>query len=315
MIRELWWQAHRPKDLSTYIFQNDDHQARFEQYIEDKSIPNLLLHGIRGSGKTTLAHILINSIVPEDYRNTNVLYLNGSTEGNIDTMRNKIRNHISKIPFGHGSMNIVFIDEADGLSNAAQAALRSLMEEHDSTSRFIFTCNYINKLTHELRSRFTEYKFTKLNKESLLEACVGILVAEGVELDDDSTEVLMSLVDMYSTDFRKLINALESSTIDGKLTAGVLTDNALEINLELLELLNKGDWIRARELVAESLPEDEFIEIYRFLYHYLHEIDKFKDDSRWKKGMIIISDYMYRHALHPDAEINLTGCMIRLGEL
>jgi len=314
MVQPLWWQKYRPQSISSFIFQNDYHKQIISKYLDEKTFPHLLFYGVRGSGKTTLANILINELIEEDDRDSDVLYLNGSSEGNIDTMRSMVKSHIGKMPMG--DMNIVFVDEADGLSPAAQNSLRGLMEKYDSKARFIFTCNYVNKLTPELRSRFTEFKFNKVKKSKMLETAASILLEEGVSLEEDEEmEVLKTYVDMFSSDLRKLINTLEASTIDKKLVQGSLQDDTLQYSLELLELLNKNDWLKARELIASNISEDELIEVYRFLYNYLDEIGKFKDELKWKKGIIIISDYMYRHAFHPDNEINFAGCLIKLSEV
>lgn len=312
MVQPLWWQKYRPNTLDKFIFQNDTHRDTFNRYLRDKSIPHLLLYGAKGTGKTTLAGIIISELVGENI--TDILRINGSSDGTIDNMRTMVLNHINKVPMG--SVNIVFIDEADGLSSSSQNALRGLMEEYDDHARFIFTCNYVNKLTPELRSRFTEFKFNPLKKDDVLDSVVEMLLAEGVDLStEEDLEALESYATAFSSDFRKLINALESSVVDGKLTYDTEVDNLLEYNLELIDLLGANNWIQARELIAGNVSGDELLEVYRFLYTYLSEIPKFKNEMKWKKGILTISDYMYRHAVHPDSEINFAGCIIKLSEI
>lgn len=314
MVQPLWWQKYRPESIDNFIFQDKQQKNIIEKYIEENSFPHLLFYGVRGSGKTTLAHILINNLIDENEKDSDVLYINGSSEGNIDTMRNRVKNHISKMPMG--SMNLVFVDEADGLSPTAQNSLRGLMESYDSHARFLFTCNYVNKLTPELRSRFTEFKFNKLKKSKLFETATEILLKEGVKLEaDEEIETLKTYIETFSSDLRKLINALEASTINGKLSSGNIHDDTLQYSIELLDLLEKNDWLSARELIAANVSEDDIIEVYRFLYSYLDEISKFKDTKKWKKGIVIISDYMYRHSFHADSEINFAGCIIKLSEV
>lgn len=315
MVQPLWWQKYRPESLDGFIFQSDHQKQVISKYIESKNIPHLLLFGVKGSGKTTLARILINELVGEEYREADILTINGSSDGKIENMRNMVKSHISKLPMGE--LNIVFIDEADGLSLSAQNSLRGLMEEYDESSRFIFTCNYVNKLTPELRSRFTEFKFSRLKSSEMLETAASILVSEGVSLETkEEFELLKTYVEMFPTDLRKLINALEASVVDGKLIQGNLQDETLQYSIELLELLQENNWLKARELIAANVSEDELIEVYRFLYTYLDEIPKFKDSEiKWKKGIVIISDYMYRHAFHPDNEINFSSCLIKLSEV
>lgn len=313
-LKDLWWKKYRPKTLDTFIFQNNSHKKVIKNFIKDKSFPSLLFWGLRGSGKTTLAYILINEIIPEEYQSSDVLILNGSDNNGIEVMRNAVKSHISSLPLGE--FKLVLVDEADGLSKDAQAMLRGLMEKYDHNSRFIFTCNYVKKLTFELRSRFDEFKFTRLSTKDFIKYGAEILINEGVELDtDEEYDLLKNYAELFANDLRKFVTNLESSTIDGKLIPGRIQDNALEYGTELVELLDKNDWIAARELVAENIPEEDLPEIYTFLYSYLHEIEKFKDQKKWNKGIVIISDYMYRHSTHIDAEINFAGCMIKLSEV
>lgn len=313
-LKELWWKKYRPTTLDTFIFQNKSHKQIIEKFIEEKSFPSLLFWGVRGTGKTTLAQILINEIIPAEFHGADVLRLNGSSRRGIDVMRQEVSSHISSLPLG--DFKVVFIDEADGLSSDAQAMLRGLMEEYDHNARFIFTCNYVKKLTLELRSRFDEFKFARLSTKDFIKYGAEILINEGVSLEEEEEyELLKSYAELFNSDLRKFVTNLQTSTIEGKLIAGRIEDTALEHGMELLELLNKNDWISARELIAENIPEEDLPEIYRFLYTYLSEIEKFKNDSKWNRGIVIISDYMYRHSMHLDAEINFAGCMIKLSEV
>lgn len=313
-LKELWWKKYRPQDLGSYIFQNSTHKKVIKKFIEDKSFPSLLFWGLRGSGKTTLAYILINEIIPDEYRGCDVLILNGSSSRGINVMRQEVTSHISTLPMGE--FKVVFIDEADGLSADAQAMLRGLMEEYDHNARFIFTCNYVKKLTPELRSRFDEFKFSKLSTKDFIKYGAEILINEGVDLEtDEEYELLKTYADLFKNDLRKFVTNLQTSVVDGKLIPGRIHDNAMEYGVELLELLKNNDWHSARELVSENLSEEDYPELYRFLYSYLDEIEKFKIKEKWNRGIVIISDYLYRHSVHVDAEINFAGCMIKLSEV
>lgn len=313
-LKELWWQKYRPKTLDTYIFQNEAQEKVVRKFIEEGSFPSLLFWGLRGSGKTTLAKILINSTIPEEYHGHDVLQINGSSRRGIDVMRNEVKAHISSMPMGE--FKVVFVDEADGLSADAQAILRGLMEEYDHNARFIFTCNYVKKLSLELRSRFDEYKFSRLSTKDFIKYGAEILLNEGVSLDTkEERETLKSYAELFKNDLRKFVTSLQTSAMDGKLIPGRIEDDVMEYGIALLELLNKNDWIGAREMIAENLPEEDLPEVYQFLYSYLHEIEKFKDIKKWNKGIVIISDYLYRHSMHLDAEINFAGCMIKLSEV
>lgn len=315
MPKSLWWVKHRPKNLDTFIFQNDDQKRQIEKYINNKSIPHLLFYGMKGSGKTTLARILINELVPKEYQSSDVLEINGSTDGKIDNIRSTILNHVSSVPMG--DVKIVFVDEAEGLSKEAQNALRGVLEKYIDNARVIFTANYINQLTPELRSRFTEFKYTKLKSIDIMEYCIGILDEEGVDIEnDENLDVLKQISKLYSNDLRKLISALEDAKDGDTLNISSLEDDTLQDKLQILDLLNKDNWIQAREVAASNFPDEELEEVYRFMYDYLEEIEKFSNDvNKWKKGIITISDYMYRHAIHPDQEINFASCLIKLSEI
>ena len=315
MPKSLWWTKYRPDTLENFIFQSKEQERIIKKYIQERDFPHQLFYGAKGSGKTTLAYILINSLVEEENRTSDVLIINGSLDGKIDEIRNTLINHVTSVPMG--DRKIVFIDEADGLSPNAQNSLRGILEKYESNARVIFTANYINKLTPELRSRFVEHKFSNLNSIKILEYCIDILDNEGVDIENqDNIDALKTLAKAYSHDFRKLITALQDSVDGDKIHAESADDGTIGIKLQLLDLLSKDNWIKARELVAENFPDEELVEVYRFLYDYLDEIEKFANDkNKWKKGIITISDYMYRHAIHPDQEVNCASCLIKLSEV
>lgn len=315
MPKNLWWTKYRPDTLENFIFQSDDQERKIKKYISNKDIPHLLLYGVKGSGKTTLAHILINHLVEDEHRSSDVLIINGSLDGKIDGMRSTLINHVSSVPMG--DRKIVFIDEADGLSPSAQNSLRGILEKYESNARVIFTANYINKLTPELRSRFSEHKFSKLKSSKILEYCINILDEEGVDIENkENIEALKMLSKIYSHDFRQLITALQDAADGDKIYPEAADDGTLSDKLEIVELIEKDNWIKARELVAENFSDEELVDVYRFLYDYLDEISKFSEDkNKWKRGIVVISDYMYRHAVHPDQEVNFASFLIKLSEI
>jgi len=314
MAKKLWWQKYRPKTIDDFIFSDESLKKVIRKYIDEKNIPHLLFYGPRGTGKTTLAHILINSIVDEDHISSDVLYINGSKDGGIDQIRTQITSHISTVPMGE--LKIVFVDEADGLSSSAQDSLRGVLEKYDGHARVIFTCNYQNRLTPELRSRFKQIRFSPPDKESIMLYCAKILTKEGVDLEDDENlQAFSSIMEEYAGDLRQIVITLENSVYDGKIHNITIDDASLEAKMDIFDKISQDNWMEARRIAAENFTDDELIEVYRFLYDYLKDIPKFEDSERFKKGVVIISDHMFRHALHPDQEINFASCLIRLSEV
>lgn len=315
MPKQIWWAKHRPDTLDNFIFQNEDHERLLKKYVEEKSFPHLMFYGAKGTGKTTLARILINEIVPVDCRKSDVLEINGSIKGSIDTIRKTIISHITSVPMGE--VKIVFVDEAEKLSETAQKALKGTLETYADNARVIFTTNHINKFDPQLRDRFKEFKFNKLKKIDIMGYCIGVLDEEGIDIENnENVEALKKIVDLHPTSLRQVIVDLQDAAEGDKLVETNIEDETLAYKVDILDLINEDNWIKARQVAAENFFDDELIEVYRFLYDYIEEIEKFsKKDQKWKKGIIVLSDYMYRHAIHPDQEINFASCLIKLSEI
>ena len=314
MPKQLWWQKHRPSTVDNFIFQSDEQERFIRKCVEEKSIPHLLLHGPKGSGKTTLAQIIINALVEPENISSDVLKINGSKDGKIDNIRKQLINHVTRVPMG--DVQLVFVDEADGLSSSAQDSLRGILEEYDADARVIFTCNYVQRLTPELRSRFTQMKFTPPDKDEIVPYCVGILDVEGIDPSKkENLKAFKEIIDGYTGDLRQLVITLENSAYGDSLNVSSIEDGNMDIKLSIFDSVAEDNWIQARRIAAENFRDEELIEVYRFLYEYLEDMEKFKDPKDFKKGIIIISDYMYRHAVHPDQEINFASCLVKLSEV
>lgn len=311
MLQKLWAVKYRPSTLEGYIFQDDNMKSIVTKFIQEKSIPNLMFKGHRGTGKTTLAYILKDALGVDD---SDFLKLNASTDNSVDTVRYKITSFVNTM--ASGDFKLVLFDEGDRFSEAAQDALRGLTEDEHITqnARFILTCNNDKRVSPNLRSRFQEFSFTKMDKELMLEKAATILSQEKIKVS--SIELLEQYVNMSYPDLRKLIVMLEQNSRDGKLQEPVNSDTSMEYKLEILDHLNRGEWEKIRAVVCANVESsEEYVEVYRFLYDYLHEVDKFKDVKKWKQAIIIIADHLYKNDKVADVEINLAACVIRLTEL
>jgi len=187
-MKELWVEKYRPKTVDGYVFRDDHQRRQINTWIKEKSIPHLLFSGSAGIGKTTLAKMLINEIGIEDY---DVLEINASRENSVDVIRDKITNFVQMIPFG--PFKVVLLDEADYLTLNAQAILRGLMETYASTSRFILTCNYPNKVIPALHSRCQGFHVEKTDQTEYTARVATILVEENIEFDLDTLDLYVKV--------------------------------------------------------------------------------------------------------------------------
>ena len=310
MLQKLWAVKYRPSSLDGYIFQDETQKSIIEKFIQEQSIPNLMFKGHRGTGKTTLAYILKNALQIED---CDFLKLNASSDNSVDTIRYKITSFVNTM--ATGPFKLVLFDEGDRFSEAAQDALRGLTEDEHITqnARFILTCNNDKRVSVNLRSRFQEFSFTKMDKEMMLEKAAEILTAEKIKVP--SIELLEQYINLAHPDFRKLIVLLEQNSREGRLQEPVETDSSMEYKVEMMEHLEKGDWEKARSVVCANVEGEEWIDVYKFLYSFIHEVGKFTDNKKWKQAIIIIADHLYKNALCADSEINFAACIIKLTEI
>jgi replication factor C small subunit len=305
-----WEIKYRPLKLEDYVFQDKKQEEIIKKIIKEKNIPHLLLQGHRGTGKTSLAFLIKNELNIEDF---DFLKLNASDENSVDIMRTKIKNFVSTAVFGDSGFKIVFLDEADYLTDASQAILRNMMEEYAESVRFILTCNKPHKIIPELKSRCLEIVFKSLDKETMLEKFVYILKKEKIKIPDP--EILLEHLEQAYPDFRKLLVTAQASIKDNHIQRPSEISDSLEDKVQIIELINEGKWEEARHLVCSSISDDGYEEMYRFLYDHLHELDVFTNNTNWKKGILVISDHLYRSAFVADQEINFVACMIKLSEI
>jgi replication factor C small subunit len=304
-MKELWVEKYRPKTIDGYVFRDDHQRKQIATWIKDKSIPHLLLSGVAGIGKTTLAKILINDIGIEDY---DVLEINASRTNSVDDVRDKITNFVQMIPFG--PFKVVLLDEADYLSPNAQAALRGVMEEYHATSRFILTCNYPNRIIPALHSRCQGFHVERTDITEYTARVATILVEENVEFDLDTLD---NYVKVAYPDLRKCINLIQQNVNDGKLAAPNKADGGeSDWKFDMTELFKAGKIQEARKMLCGKLRAEEMEEVFIWLYN---NIDIFGSEENQDKALMIIKQGLVDHTLIVDPEINLAATLVKLSKI
>jgi DNA polymerase III delta prime subunit len=303
----LWVEKYRPKKIQDCILSEDLKQT-FLEFVKKKEIPNLLLSGTAGTGKTTVARALCEEI-GADY-----IIINGSDEGRqIDTLRNKIKNFASTISLTKDANHkVVIIDEADYMNaESVQPALRNFIETFFNNCRFIFTCNYKNKIIPALHSRCTVIDFRIVNGQKvktatqLLNRLSIILKDEGIEFDK---KILAEVIQKYYPDFRRTINELQRYSVRGKIDSGILFSLSEENNKDLIVKLKDKDFNGMRKWVIQNLdkePSALFTSIYDVLYEHL-------EPKSIPQAVLIIAGYQYKAAFVADQEINMVACLTEI---
>ena len=292
----LWIEKYRSETLEQYIG-NDAIKDRIADCIAKNDIPHFIFSGTAGTGKTTLAKLIVNNIKC-DY-----LYLNASDENGIDMIREKVKGFASSASFN--PIKVVILDEADFLTQPAQAALRNIIEEYSMNTRFILTCNYVERLIEPLQSRCELHILKPPTKGAVAKhICTNILDVEGVtyEMSD-----VAKVINEFYPDVRSIIKVLQSNVKDSKLTITTLDDNWCK---QLVQILNKRDtkaWYQIRQLVADA-QVDDFQIAYRYMFDNLAEFSYGHD----AEISVILDDFIWRAGVVPDKEINAMACIAKI---
>jgi DNA polymerase III delta prime subunit len=299
----LWVEKYRPQTIEDCILP-DATKATFKEFLKKGEVPNLLLCGTAGTGKTTVARALCEEL------GCDYIVINGSDEGRqIDTLRTKIKSFASAISF-ESKTKVVIIDEADYLNReSVQPALRAFIETFSENCRFIFTCNYKQKIIAPLHSRTTviEFKTDKKDQVALagkfMKRMQFVLDAEGVTYKD---KVLAELLMKYIPDYRRVLNELQRYSSSGTIDEGILS-NISDINTkDLITSLKDKDWKKMRQWVANNVDTDPQ-GIFRYIYDSL-----LPEIKTVPQMVLLIADYQYKAAFVADQEINLTACLTEI---
>jgi DNA polymerase III delta prime subunit len=295
----LWVEKYRPDNLDTYIG-NEHLKDKVSAYLESGDLPHLLLYGKAGTGKTTLAKILVKNIEC-DY-----LYINASDENNVETVRTKVKNFASTM--GFKDYKIIILDECDYITPNAQAALRNLMETFSKHCRFILTCNFVERIIDPIQSRCQSFQIIPPSKKEVAKHTHDILLKENVM---SNIEDLKVLIDSGYPDIRRVINAAQRNVVKGKLKLDTTSIIQNDYKLKLLKILKTQDKKNAfkdiRQLLLDTKVTD-FADLFRLLYD---EVDD------WGKGhvaecILIIARYELSDGQVPDKEINAMAMLIEL---
>ena len=300
----LWVERYRPTKLENYIG-NEHLKSKIKLYLESGDLPHLLLYGKAGTGKTTLAKLLVNNIECDH------LYINASDENSVDTVRNKVRNFASTI--GFKDMKVIILDECDYITPNAQAALRNLMETFSKHTRFILTCNYVERIIDPIQSRCQPFQIVPPSRKEVAVHLNNILKEENVtfEMDDVAT-----LVNGGYPDIRRVINFAQRQVVDGKLSIDQNNLVAVDLNVNVfssqivnvLKTQNKKDaFVTIRKMLADNQISD-FADLFRLLYD---EVDDY-GTGHIAECILTIAKYQLSDAQVVDKEINAMAMLIEL---
>jgi DNA polymerase III delta prime subunit len=303
---QLWVEKHRPKVLEDVVL-SAEVKEHFASLNEDT--PHILFYGSPGTGKSTMAKVIVNSILKCQY-----LYVNASDENGVDTIRNKVISFAQTRSID-GNKKVVILEEADGLTGDSLRILRNVMEEYESTTRFILTANYFNKIIEPIRSRCLLFKLQPDLKEVVIR-CINILQAEKISVEENQKAALLSHIEKHYPDLRRIINDLQKFSTTGKLIIKEQHQISDTANYIFQSLINKTSSLDIRAKIIEN--EKTFNGDYQLLMKELFEIfyaTKNVKDSSKKLILCNIGEYMYRDNTVLDHEINFFMCIVSLEDL
>lgn len=300
----LWVESYRPKTIEETILPASL-KVTFQKIIETGEVPNMLFSGTAGLGKTTVAKAICNEL-DLDY-----ILINGSEEGNIDTLRNKIKQFASSVSLS-GGYKVVILDEADYLNaQSTQPALRGFIEEFSNNCRFILTCNLKNRIIEPLHSRCALYSFNTTRKDlaplagQIMKRVEGILNDEGIIY---KPAVIAEIIKKFAPDWRRVLNELQRHSISGSIGEGILVNISEQNYDNLFAHLKTKDFKKMRQWVVNNIDTDSS-SIFRGIYDRMS--DKIKPQAI-PQLVLILADYQYKAAFAADAELNVVACMTEL---
>ena len=296
----LWVEKYRPRKLTEYVG-NEHLKQKVSDYLQSGDVPHLLFFGKAGTGKSTLAKLIVNSI------SCDYIVINASDENNVDTVRNKVKGFASTV--GFKDMKVIILDEFDYMTPNAQAILRNLMETFSKHCRFILTCNYVEKVIDPIQSRCQTFQIVPPSKKEVAVQISQILGKEEVGFEPKD---LVPIIDSSYPDIRKIINTCQLNSTKGELKLDTTSVIDSDIKSKVVEILKSSDakpnkWKNIRQAVADARIQD-FTELYSFLYE---KVDEYGSGNT-SNIILILSESQHKDALVVDKEITFMSCIIQI---
>lgn len=307
-LRTFWVDKYAPKEIDDYIFQDAAQKKLVLKIVIEQSLPNLMLSGIQGTGKSSLAALLLRELAVDE---SDILVINASNNTSVDMVRDEIMPFITS--WAVGDYKVVVLEEVSRLSAAAQEALKVPLEQYADVVRFIFTTNEENKIIPAVKSRFQTLRFKSHDKKIIGELLTKILDTEKVKYTADQVP---AFVEAGYPDIRQTIHLLEQHTSGGKLSPIVSLSHNAEYKSVLLDIIENDNWPQMKNLVVPYISMEEWDGFYKFLYENLHKSPNFSaDDERMGAAVVWIAEHLYRHTFVSDPAINGAALAVRLSQI
>jgi replication factor C small subunit len=305
MAQYLWTEIYRPNTINEYVWYDENQREQVMKWVAEKQIPHLLFSGPAGTGKTSLAQMLVNELGMHQH---DVMMINASRDRGIDIMRDKISPFAGTMPFGDTLYKIVILDEADAMTPAQQQSLKGILEEYAESCRFILTCNEPWKIHQPIHSRCERFHIVQPDLVQFTERVATILVTEGVEFDLDTIDTYVSA---SYPDMRKCLNSLQTNTIGKVLRApSEKAGGDAEYKLKVVELMKQGRITEARKVITTQVRSQDIEDFFRWTYNNL---DLWvKTEAGRDKAILAIRDGLVNHTMIADPEINLSATLAEL---